>query len=240
MATLYDLMTKIVLALNVFVRIDDQDLTEEQQEMVRTNINAADQTQVDNIQAEIDYKPIEITSMSITHPTAEMGSVVDSLTIEWMYNKAPTSVFLNDVEVDRNQFSYEFTNVTDDTIYTLYVTDERDAVSSASVGISFINGIYHGVAVDPEVLDSAFILGFTKELSSSKSNTINVTAEENQKIWYAFPARLGVGRFSVGGIEGGFELVDTIDFTNSLGYTEPYYVYASVKTGLGEIKVVVD
>ena len=51
------------------------------------------------------------------------------------------------------------------------------------------------------------------------------------------PTRFGVPKFTVGGFEGGFSLVATIDFTNSSNYTEPYNIYKSENSNLGNTTV---
>ena len=246
MSKYFDLMKNIVMVLNTFVRVEEQNLTEEQQTAVRTNINAASQpeltevkAQVANMKADMDYVPIDITGISCTVTKAEIGSTVDTLTVSWTTNKTPNKQTMNHSSVDVSETSKQQINVRTDTTYTLRVWDERDTLDMASVSISFLNGVYYGASAEPETLDSAFILGLTKELSGSKGRTITVNAAEGQRIWYALPVRLGECSFSVGGFTGGFDLVDTIDFRNNVGYTEPYNVYASAKSGLGETKVVV-
>lgn len=194
-----------------------------------------------SLRADFEYVPIDITSISSTVTKAEMGSVINNVTISWVVNKTPKEQTLNGSEVAVNLRSVALTEqgITANKTFTVQVTDERNAADTASANINFLNGVYYGAAATPATLDSAFIRSLTKELSNTKGRTINVNAAEGKNIWYALPARLGSCNFTVGGFLGGFELVDTIPFTNASGYTESYYVYASAKTGLGETKVVV-
>ena len=53
----------------------------------------------------------------------------------------------------------------------------------------------------------------------------------------AFPTRLGTPVFKVGGVEGGFNKVSTIYFTNSYNYVEKYDIYKSTNAGLGNTTV---
>ena len=193
------------------------------------------------LRADFEYVPIDITSISSSVKTVEMGSVVNDVTISWVVNKTPKEQTLNgsEVAVDLRSVALTGQGITANKTFTVKVIDERNTTDTASTSISFLNGVYYGAAVAPETLDSAFIRGLTKELSNTKGRTITVNAAEGKNIWYALPTRLGACNFSVGGFSGGFDLVNTIQFTNASGYTESYYVYASAKTGLGETKVVV-
>ncbi|WP_157796132.1 hypothetical protein [Thomasclavelia cocleata] len=47
------------------------------------------------------------------------------------------------------------------------------------------------------------------------------------------PARYGAVNFNVGGFDGGFTKVATIEFTNASGYTENYDIYKSDNANLG-------
>lgn len=191
--------------------------------------------------ADLLYTAIDITKFSHNSGTNEIGSVVKELTLSWTLNKAPTTQTVDGVAVDVSERSKKLTGLEIKTnkTFTLTVTDEREATDSSTTTVSFQNGVYYGASAMPGTLDNTFILGLKKELSGNKGRTITVTAGDGQHIWYALPSRLGACRFAVGGFSGGFDLVNTIDFTNASGYTEAYYVYASAKTGLGETKVVV-
>lgn len=193
------------------------------------------------IREDMKYVAIDITSISSTVTKAEMGSVVNNVTISWAVNKTPKAQTLDgsSVAVDQRSVALTGQRITTNKTFTVKVTDERNATDTATTSISFLNGVYYGAAAKPTTLDSAFIRGLTKELSNTRGRLIDVDAGEGKNIWYALPVRLGTCAFTVGGFSGGFELVDTIQFTNTSGYTESYYVYASAKTGLGETKVVV-
>ena len=193
------------------------------------------------LRADFEYFPIAITGISSSVTKAEIGSMVNDVTISWNVNKPPKTQTLDGTNISTSLRSVALTGqgITANKTFTVQVTDERNAADTAFANINFLNGVYYGAAATPETLDSAFIRSLTKELSNTKGRTINVNAAEGKNIWYALPARLGSCNFTVGGFLGGFELVDTIPFTNASGYTESYYVYASAKTGLGETKVVV-
>lgn len=191
--------------------------------------------------ADLKYVAIDITKFSHSAGTVELGSVVNELTLSWSLNKTPASQTVNGESLDVSVRSKKLTglNISANKTFSMSVTDDRGATDSANTTVNFHNGIYYGAGANPGTLDSAFILTLSKTLSSTKGRSIDVTAADGQHIWYALPKRLGTCKFTVGGFEGGFDLVATIDFTNSKGYTEPYYIYRSGQTGLGATKVVI-
>ena len=248
MTTFFDLMRNMVNALNTVVRADgEQSLTQEQKETALNNIGASSREEVVRMQKDLEalrddvnYVPIDITSISISPKTAEMGSTVPSVDISWAINKKPETLFLDNVPLHVDQRSITISDVAKTVKYTIKASDERNAEDTAEVTLNLYNGVYYGAAAVPGTLDSAFVLGLCDPvLSNSRGRTITVNAANGQYIWYALPVRLGKCTFTVGGFTGGFDLVDTIDFTNSSGYTEEYYIYRSANLVPGETKVVI-
>ncbi len=191
---------------------------------------------------------IAINSFTVSPGQAEIGSNVREIILTWVTNMRPTKLYLDGDELgetfkDACKYGYWFGSEASaqksNRTWKLKVEDDQGEVAEKSVTLSFLNGVYYGATTQPESIDSAFILGFTKTLASSRARTIDVTAGEGQYIWYALPVRLGKCTFAVGGFAGGFDLVDTIDFTNAKGYTESYYVYRSGQANLGATKVVI-
>lgn len=248
MTTFFDLMKNIVNTLNAVVRIDSQTLTDEEKATVLNNISAASQddfvvvkTEVANMKADMEYIPIKITEISNDlHDTVEIGTDISEMTVTWKLNKDPIEQTLGGYKFKvPNDDRESLVPMTGRTSVELVVTDERYNTDSATTGYNAYNGVYYGEAETPETIDDAFIKRLSYDLLDSKIPAITVNAKENQRIWYALPVRLGTCKFSVDGVYGGFELVDTIDYTNRSNYMEPYYVYASVKSGLGLTKVVI-
>lgn len=246
MATFFDLMKNMVMILNTFVRVEDQELTEEQKTTVRENLDvpAKDefvivQTTVANMKADMEYVPIEIIKISDNVGTVELGTAVPEMTVTWELNKTPASQQLGgeDIGVDVRSMTV---SMVDRKSVTLTVTDERGATVSKSTGYNAYNGVYCGAAADPETLDSIFVRGLVaKTLSDNRARTVTIKGYKDTYIWYALPVRLGECTFTVDGFVGGFILADTIEFTNVQGYTEPYYVYRSENIIPGETKVVI-
>jgi molybdopterin converting factor small subunit len=191
---------------------------------------------------------ISITSFSHDAGTREMGSTIKSLNLNWGFDRKPVTQTLNGEALDVNVRSkhVDGLSITMDKstwpTWKLTATDTRNKVVSSSVSsFTFLNGVYWGAAAQPEASDSSFVLGLTKRLSSGKVTSFTVNAGDGEYIWYCLPVRSPFGKctFKVGGFEGGFTLVDTIDFTNDAEnkYTEKYYIYRSDESGLGSTTV---
>ena len=187
------------------------------------------------------YTAIQITAFSNNVNTVEMGSTVNTVVLNWNYNKTPKTLTLDreSIGVTLKTKTIENAAIKQNKTFTLKATDDRNAVSQKSTNISFLNGVYYGAAVAPDAIDSAFVLTLTKTLQGGKGKTFTVNAESGESIFYIIPSRYGTPAFKVGGFDGGFTKTATIQFTNSSGYTESYDVWKSDNTGLGNTTVVV-
>ena len=190
--------------------------------------------------ADLMYTPIAISSFTNNVGTVEMGSTVNTVVLNWTTNKTPEKLTLDGESVDKELKTKTIENaaIKANKTYTLKATDERDAEATKTTAITFLNGVYWGVAADTSSFDSAFILGLTKGLQASKAKTFTVNAAAGQHIYYAIPTRYGTPSFKVGGFEGGFAKVATINFTNASGYEESYDIWKSDNAGLGNTTVV--
>lgn len=191
---------------------------------------------------EFNYKAITINSFINDKNTLEMGTKVTEVTLNWTLSKNPKTMTIDSesiTPVSTRTKTYTGQNITTNKTYTLKVTDEKDATATKTTSISFVNGVYWGVKEAPESYDSAFVLGLTKGLQGSKGKTFTVDAAAGQHIFYALPTRYGSCTFNVGGFDGGFTKVATIEFTNASGYKESYDIYKSVNAGLGSTTVTV-
>lgn len=188
---------------------------------------------------DLAYVPMAINSFSNTVNTVEMGSTVNDVTLNWTLNKQPKSLKLDNEVLDVSLRTKALTaqEIKADKNWTLSATDERDKTVTKSTKITFLNGVYWGVAESKDAFDSAFILSLTKGLQASKGKTFTVNAGAGKHIYYAVPTRYGACGFNVGGFDGGFGKVATIDFTNASGYKESYDIYKSDNAGLGSTTV---
>lgn len=188
---------------------------------------------------DLAYVPIAINSFTNNVNTVEMGSTVTAVTLSWTLNKEPESQKVDGAAVDKTARSKALTgqSITANKTFTLEATDERGKKVTKTTAITFQNGVYWGVANNATLFDSAFILALAKGLQASKAKTFTVNAGAGKHIYYALPSRYGKPNFNVGGFDGGFGKVGTIQFTNASGYTEAYDIYKSDNAGLGSTTV---
>ena len=189
--------------------------------------------------ADIQYIPVEILSFTNNINIVELGSSVNEITFAWKLNKIPKSVTLNNISISEElkvdqSVTIRDAALTTDSIFTLAVTDEKNMTMQKKSSIAFYNGIYYGSAIIPTKLDSAFVHGLNKSLQKDQVKTFTVNSEVNQYVWYALPTRYGEPVFNVGGFDGGFTKVSTLNFINLSGYTEEYTVYRSDNSNIGK------
>lgn len=188
---------------------------------------------------DLNYKPIAINSFANNKGTLEMGATLTEINLTWSFNKTPKSAKLDAEALDVSATSKTLTGlkITSNKTWTLSATDERDKTVTKTTAVTFLNGVYWGVAAAAADFTSEFILKLTKALQGSRAKTFTVNAAAGQHIYYAVPTRYGVCGFNVGGFDGGFSKVGTIQFTNASGYTESYDIYMSDNAGLGSTTV---
>ena len=182
--------------------------------------------------------PFDISSISVAPNISQMGSTV-SPKLTWNYTHSTIkSQTINNEAIENTLRTKTFTGVTTTTTYTLAATSNSDVKKSKSATITFANGVYYGKSTT-STYDSALINSLTKQLSNSKGRTITVNAGAGEYIFYCIPSRLGACSFNVGGFDGGFSKVATIEFTNSDSYAENYDIYKSDNANLGNTNVTI-
>lgn len=197
--------------------------------------------QISNVKNALDrllYTDLAI-ALSPSYPLInEMGTSLNNLQLSWDYNREINTQSIDGVQIHKDSRIYRYpTTISSDKTITLAVNDfVKDYTKSLS--FKFLNGIYYGVS-NATSYDSELILGFTKELSESRNKTFTVNAGSDQHVFYCIPSRFGKPTFLVGGFEGGFGRVASIEFTNSHGYSEPYDVWKSTNANLGQVTVTV-
>lgn len=205
-------------------------------------LSEKDEKRIAAVEKKLDdlmYNEISVSSFTNSVGFAEIGSTVNSVTLTWKLNKTPKSVTLDDVAQSAStegSVTKTSLGLKANKTWTLKATDDRDATATKTTSVSFVNGVYYGVAA-AGAMNSAFILGLTRVLRSNKLPSFTVNASSDQYIYYCVPTRYGTCSFSVGGFSGGFTLATTTEFTNASGYTEQYYVYKSDNAGLGNTTV---
>lgn len=182
--------------------------------------------------------PFDISSISVAPNISQMGSTV-SPKLTWNYTHSTVkSQTINNEAIENTLRTKTFTGVTTTTTYTLAATSNSDVKKSKNVTITFANGVYYGKSTT-STYDGALINSLTKQLSNSKGRTITVNAGAGEYIFYCIPSRLGACSFNVGGFDGGFTKVATVNFTNSNKYAEKYDIYKSDNANLGNTNVTI-
>lgn len=225
-------------------------IVKEEIEQTAENVKYGEDSNVDialddiyNKLGDLMYTPISITSFTNNKNTVEMGSTITDVTLNWNYNKTPKTLTLDNETLDVSLKTKTLTgqSIKSNKTFTLKAIDERDAVATKTTAITFLNGVYYGVGASLELggITQAFILGLTKSLQANKAKTFTVNAGAGEHIYYIIPTRYGTPVFKVGGFEGGFAKLGTVNFTNASNYTENYDVYKSSNDNLGNTTVAV-
>jgi hypothetical protein len=135
-----------------------------------------------------------------------------------------------------NPFAMNYTNPGSGYTFTLNASSGSQNASSA-VEVIFDNNIYYGTTLNAGPFTQTDIDACTAELSNSVDNEVTVTANTGYYVLYAIPERLGTLDFWVNGFQGGFLDPQTLNVSNSNGYSENYYIYRSTNSGLGTIQI---
>lgn len=206
------------------------------------------------------YKAIAVNSLTMNKDSVyEIGTAVTGLDAAWVLNKpaAEQTIIVPEYAVTIENIGADVRSTTELTgnaatqwngvktqektsgtlTVFLHVKDDRGADATKFGVVQWINGVYTGAAEAPATIDSAFILTLTKSLQGGKGKTFTVNAATGAYIWYACSVSYGTPNFNVGGFDGGFSKVATLDYTNAVGYTEEYQVWRSDNAGLGSTTV---
>ena len=184
------------------------------------------------------YFDLTINLSSNKSTTVEKGTTLSNVIFNWSYNKSVNSQSFNNVNLDASIRSYTYTeSFSTNKTFILKANDGKKDFSK-SIGFNFLNGRYWGVS-NSNTYDSNFIKSLSKELASSRGKTFTVNCGSGQHIFYCIPSSFGTPTFTVGGFSGGFNKIQTIQFTNASGFTENYDIWKSTNSNLGNTTVVV-
>ena len=201
---------------------------------------------IDNMLEELDnrtYQEIDTKSFSISPSTAAFGQTVTQVKLSYELNKTPETLTINGEIMSNPSKSGSFMkngSWTSNRSFSLVAVDDRNNFVSKSATLSFMNYIKWGVVNNTYTYSEIMPHLSEQVLSDNKARTITVNAGSSQYIWYAVPSRLGNCNFNVGGFDGGFSKIGTINYTNTYNYSEDYDVYRSDNINLGNTKVVIN
>jgi len=196
-----------------------------------------------DVLADLLYIPLNINSFTTSQTLFEIGTVLTSIGLSWSYNKnvesqtiTGTGVVSPTLTLAERSKTVTLSSVSTNTTITLTADDvlaDDEPAKTSSINLTFANAIYYGKATQPGAVNSAFILGRTKEVRTNRNKTFTVTTGAGEYIWYFSPVSYGLPSVKTNGFSGGLDNLGTVSFTNSLGYTENYYILRSTNTNLG-------
>lgn len=206
-----------------------------------------------------------VASISPSNSTYELG-LTKNITFTWSFKigkeaNAPNAQlsslkFRGNTITNLNETSRRIDNISSTSSYYVEGTraDGNKETKGATASVYFYNRYYFGCAPDPQISSTSstkdveysnFIKGVgdyagLKEdwgyISQHKSFTKTPNCPDGSYIWYAYPTRYGTSTFKMNGLPANFKLL-VIEFTNSSGYKEDYYLYRSIEPSLGSIEV---
>lgn len=185
------------------------------------------------------FNPLQIKSLICQPNVAELGSTLPSLAIKWSYNRNVKSQRLNGEALGHDVREKIITGLFSTNQSFKLEADGYSKTVSATTTFSVMNRVYWGVS-EPAMPIEQLIRALSSELRNTKVKTFTVSCGEGQHIYYAFPSRYGDARFMVGGFEGGFEKILTLEVANHSQHTEMYSIYQSTNQNLGTTTVTVE
>lgn len=171
--------------------------------------------------------PFNITSFTIAPASVELGTTLPSITLNWATSTTPDSLTLSQGIgiVPANSTSYVHGSQSITASRTYMLTAVRGGVTkTANATVTFMNRLYYGT-FSSQTVDPNIVKTFNNTLTNTRQRTITYDCSGGKYFHLAIPTRLGVPTFKINGLTYSDMTRTTIDITNSLGYTEPYYVW---------------
>lgn len=175
------------------------------------------------------YEGLTIKNFTCDQSYIEYGNVLTSLIFNFEFNRAPAILQLqvgnNVYTLEPNQTSHIASGLElkSSTQCVLLAYDNKDNLVSKTIDITLQRSYFYGVASNFTALSE-----LTKTLRSSKSMDLNVTAGDNDYIYFCCPINNinDITTFSVGGFDGGFELLGltylNTEFSSNIFLEEAY------------------
>ena len=120
--------------------------------------------------------------------TYEIGRVIESVTLNWSWNKAITSQSLNQgigsLDISLRTYTYS-TAISTNTTFTITGSDGT-TTKSASTSVNFLPKRYWGTTTTPTITDSQ-ILGLSSELASNRQQKRTFNCSGGKYWWFVIP-----------------------------------------------------
>lgn len=193
------------------------------------------------------YVNLKINTFTGVASAYEQGSTINSLTLNWTYNKDvnPVQLTLKQGDTvkstDKTIKTLSLTNlgIATNTQFTLSIIGDKAETSTATQQVKFMWKAYWGTASSTTLTNDQILNNLQGQLTETATREITVNALTGQYIYYVVPASFGTPSFFVGGFEGGFNLVETKTVTNASGGSTSYNIYRTTNSGLGNTTVVI-
>lgn len=194
-------------------------------------------TTVEKALDELLYVTPVINSFTNNVGIAEMGSVVNNLTLAWTLNKAMTTQTLDNgigsVAIGTTSRVLTSLGITSDTTWNLTVGDDENTTSKATT-LKFQNKRYWGVSA-LAALGNADILALNSEFATNAVQSKVLNATGGKYLYFVVPSafNLDTSKFKIGGLANSDWVKTTVQFKNASNYTTSYDVFMSTNIQTG-------
>lgn len=177
------------------------------------------------------YKELTIETQT-TPKYGEIGEVIPQVVFNWSYNKPVKLQILDSKEIDVNSRSIILNDISDTTSRVLLASDGKKT-SNAIISITFKQPVYYGVSDSSFLSSEDIINSFTRDFDFDKGSKIDIFAGDGQYIYFLVPNNLSDIAFQVGGLVGGFTIINTNYQFVRYGVSRSYILIRSDNHSLG-------
>lgn len=203
------------------------------------------QEKLDEFRADLEYEPIEITTISVSPNVAMIGGTIDNPKVSWTLSREAVEQTVDGVAVEAAvrshvvEGSYSAKAPGGSQSIPVTVTDERGAVATKAAKMTWHNAVYYTSNWPGGTPTDAQLHAMSQKLQSGRGVTINAQAGAEEYVLYACPKRMGTPEFWANGFQGGFQWLGNTNHINAAGYREEYSVYISNAAGLSGVTITV-
>ena len=193
---------------------------------------------IKKLREDMEYEPIEITTISVSPNVAMIGGTIDNPKVSWTLSREAVEQTVDGVAVEAAvrshvvEGSYSAKAPGGSQSIPVMVTDERGAVATKAATMTWHNAVYYTSNWPGGIPTDAQLHAMSQKLQSGRGVTINAQAGAEEYVLYACPKRMGTPEFWANGFQGGFQWLGNANHINAAGYREEYSIYISKAAGL--------
>lgn len=134
--------------------------------------------------------------------------------------------------------------VVDDALSKYSITNNGTSIAVVNVNAVNVNStvpvdpVYYGAAIPGSVIDAAFVQALANVVNEAKNQTVTMTANTGEFLFYCYPKIFGESVFNVNGNTSVMAISAVVTIDTTRGPTQ-YYVYESNSSGLGPVTMTV-